>query len=61
MTDITAPLIGPRTPVQLEPLLPILDMQLDDETRKACDELVPQGSVVANFHNTADWMKAQVV
>jgi len=58
---ITAPLIGPRTPAQLEPLLPILDMQLDDETRKACDELVPQGSVVANFHNTADWMKGQVV
>lgn len=58
---ITAPLIGPRTPAQLEPLLPILDMQLDDETRKACNELVPQGSVVANFHNTADWMKGQVV
>jgi len=58
---ITAPLIGPRTPAQLEPLLPILDMHLDDETRRACDELVPPGSVVANFHNTADWMKAQVV
>ena len=58
---VTAPLIGPRTPAQLKPLLPILDMHLDDETRKACDELVPPGSVVANFHNTADWMKAQVV
>ncbi len=58
---ITAPLIGPRTPAQLEPLSPILDVHLDDETRKACDQLVPPGSVVANFHNTADWMKAQVV
>ena len=58
---VTAPLIGPRTPAQLEPLLPILDMNLDDEIRKACDELVPPGSVVANFHNTADWMKGQVV
>ncbi len=23
-------------------------------------ELVPPGSVVANFHNTADWMKGQM-
>lgn len=57
---ITAPLIGPRTVEQLEPLLPILEMQLDDETRKACDELVPPGSTVANFHNTADWMIGKI-
>ena len=37
---VTAPLIGPRTVAQLEPLLPVLEMKLDDETRKACDELV---------------------
>jgi aryl-alcohol dehydrogenase-like predicted oxidoreductase len=58
---ITAPLIGPRTIEQLEPLLPILEMTLDEETRKACDELVPPGSVVANFHNTAGWMTAQII
>ncbi len=58
---ITAPLIGPRTIEQLEPLLPVLEMALDEETRKACDQLVPPGSVVANFHNTAGWMKAQIV
>jgi len=57
---ITAPLIGPRTVEQLESLLPVKDMQLDDETRAACDALVPPGSVVADFHNTADWMKTQV-
>ena len=57
---ITAPLIGPRTVKQLEPLLPILEKQLDEETRRACDELVPPGSVVANFHNTADWMKTVI-
>jgi len=57
---ITAPLIGPRTVEQLEPLLPVLEMQLDGETRKACDDLVPPGSVVANFHNTADWMKTVI-
>ncbi|MCP4386632.1 MAG: aldo/keto reductase [Hyphomicrobiales bacterium] len=58
---ITAPLIGPRTVPQLESLLPVKDIQLDDETRAACDALVPPGSVVADFHNTADWMKMQVV
>jgi aryl-alcohol dehydrogenase-like predicted oxidoreductase len=58
---ITAPLIGPRTIEQLEPLLPILEKTLDQETRKACDQLVPPGSVVANFHNTAGWMKMKVL
>ncbi len=58
---ITAPLIGPRTIEQLEPLLSTLEMKLDEETRKACDELVPPGSVVANFHNTAGWMTAQII
>jgi aryl-alcohol dehydrogenase-like predicted oxidoreductase len=57
---ITAPLIGPRTVAQMKDLLPVIDMKLGDEMREACDALVPPGSVVANFHNTADWMKAQV-
>jgi aryl-alcohol dehydrogenase-like predicted oxidoreductase len=57
---ITAPLIGPRTVEQLESLLPVKDMHLDDQTRAACDALVPPGSVVSDFHNTADWMKMQV-
>ena len=57
---ITAPLIGPRTLAQLEEFLPVLEMRLDNETRKACDELVPPGSVVANFHNSATWMKMKV-
>jgi aryl-alcohol dehydrogenase-like predicted oxidoreductase len=57
---VTAPLIGPRTVEQLQPLLPILEMQLDDATRQTCDDLVPPGSVVANFHNTAGWMKGLI-
>jgi len=57
---ITAPLIGPRTVAQLEELLPVMEMRLDEGTRKACDELVPPGSVVANFHNSAAWMKMKV-
>jgi len=57
---ITAPLIGPRTLEHLQTLLPLLELSLSDEARAACDELVPPGSCVANFHNTADWMKMRV-
>ncbi|UCH27466.1 MAG: aldo/keto reductase [Trueperaceae bacterium] len=58
---ITAPLIGPRTVEQLEHLLPVLEMTLDPEVAEACDVLVPPGSVVANFHNSAPWMKMRIV
>jgi aryl-alcohol dehydrogenase-like predicted oxidoreductase len=58
---VTAPLIGPRTLEQLEDFLPVMDMELDEEIRLACDELVPPGSVVANFHNSAPWMKMRVI
>ena len=57
---ITAPIIGPRTADQLDELLPVLELSLDDEVRAACDELVPPGSAVANFHNSAPWMKMSV-
>jgi len=58
---ITAPLIGPRTLEQLEHFLPVMEMRLDDQTRAACDALVPPGSAVADFHNSAPWMKMQVL
>jgi len=57
---ITAPLVGPRTLGQLEHLLPVLEMSLDETLRAACDKLVPPGSAVANFHNSAGWMKMQL-
>ncbi len=57
---ITAPIIGPRTVAHLEDLLPVGDMQLPDDVRQACDQLVPPGSAVADFHNTAPWMKMQL-
>ena len=57
---ITAPLIGARTLDHLKHLLPVLEMTLDDDSRAACDALVPPGSVAANFHNTAYWMKTTV-
>lgn len=58
---VTAPLIGPETMEHLEDLLPVLDMTLSDELREACDNLVPPGSAVANFHNTAGWMKGKIL
>lgn len=58
---VTAPLIGPRTLDQLEHYLPVMDMTLPSAVRAACDELVPPGSAVANFHNSAPWMKGKIL
>ena len=57
---VTLPLIGPRTIEQLEDYLPVMDMQLNQTLKKACDHLVPPGSARANFHNSAPWMKMQL-
>ncbi len=57
---VTSPVLGPRTLDHLTDLLPVLNMTLSDEERTACDALVPPGGVVANFHNTAGWMKTPV-
>ncbi len=54
---ITAPLMGPRTLAQLDHFLAVLEMVLPENIREACDQLVGPGSFVANFHNSADWMK----
>ncbi len=53
---VTAPLIGPQSVEHLEDLIPVMEMTLDDSLREACDNLVPPGSAVANFHNTSGWM-----
>jgi 1-deoxyxylulose-5-phosphate synthase len=58
---ITAPLIGPRTMEQLDHFLPVLEMKLDETVRAACDELVPPGSAVSNFHNSAPWMRMKLM
>jgi len=57
---ISAAIIGPKTLEQLQGLLPVLEMELDAEFLAACDELVPPGSAVADFHNSAPWMKMVV-
>jgi len=58
---ISAPLVGPRTLEQLEHLLPVLDMKLTEIIRTACDELVPPGSAVANFHISSGWMMMSLI
>ncbi len=58
---VTAPIIGPRTLAQLRQALPVADMALSDELRAACDALVPPGSVVASFFNSAAWMQWKLV
>ncbi|MGD1214856.1 MAG: aldo/keto reductase [Terriglobales bacterium] len=58
---ITAPLIGPRNIEQLEHLLPVLEIKLNETVKAACDELVPPGSAVANFHNSSGWMKMRLM
>jgi 1-deoxyxylulose-5-phosphate synthase len=57
---ITAPIIGPKNLAQLEHLLPVLEMNLPDEIRLACDKIVPPGSAAANFFNSSGWMKMQL-
>jgi aryl-alcohol dehydrogenase-like predicted oxidoreductase len=52
---VTAPIIGPRTLAHLEDYLPVGEMRLDDHIRGACDELVPPGTHVVNFLNSAGW------
>ena len=58
---VTAPLAGPRTLDQLKDLLPVMEMSLSDEIRQACDELVPPGSAVADFLNSAPWSKQKLI
>jgi aryl-alcohol dehydrogenase-like predicted oxidoreductase len=57
---VTAPIIGPRTVEQLEHLLPVMEMTLSTEVAAACDQVCAPGSAVANFHNSAPWMKMRI-
>ncbi len=57
---VVAPLIGPRTVDQLEHLLPVMEMTISAEIAAACDTICAPGSAVANFHNSAPWMKMRI-
>jgi aryl-alcohol dehydrogenase-like predicted oxidoreductase len=57
---VTAPIMGPRTIAQLDDALAVLDLNLDDDARAACDALVHPGNAVSDFYSTAFWMRASV-
>ena len=57
---VTSPIVGPRTMQHLEVALAVIDLRLDDEDRRRCDELVHPGNAVADFHNSNHWMKARI-
>jgi aryl-alcohol dehydrogenase-like predicted oxidoreductase len=57
---ITSPIIGPRTPEQLDEMLQVADLHADDDLCAAFDGLNPPGMAVSHFHNTSGWMKATV-
>jgi aryl-alcohol dehydrogenase-like predicted oxidoreductase len=57
---VVAPLIGPKSVEQLEHLLPVMDMTVSPEITAAIDEICAPGSAVANFHNSAPWMKMRI-
>ena len=45
---------------QLADVLPVLQMRLSEDERRACDGINPPGSACVDFHNTADWMRATI-
>lgn len=59
--QVTTSLCGPRTLAQLQDVLPVMEMSLTDEMSQSCDELVPPGSAIANFFNSAPWMKGKLL
>ena len=59
--EVTAPIIGPRTPGHLEAFIPVMEQKLNDADRPLFDEPVHPGNAVADFHNSNEWMKARIV
>jgi 1-deoxyxylulose-5-phosphate synthase len=57
---VVAPLIGPKSVAQLEHLLPVMEMTISADITSACDAICAPGSAVANFHNSAPWMKMHI-
>jgi aryl-alcohol dehydrogenase-like predicted oxidoreductase len=57
---VTAPIVGPRTMAQLDDALGVLDRDLDDDARAACDALVHPGNAVSDFFNTVAWMRTEI-
>ncbi len=58
---VTAPLCGPRTLDQLTDVLPLMTRSMSREMREACDDIVPPGSAIADFLNSAPWMRGRLL
>ena len=52
---VTATVVGPRTPSQLESYLAAVDITLDQGVLDEIDRIVPPGSAFADFHDTSNW------
>jgi aryl-alcohol dehydrogenase-like predicted oxidoreductase len=57
---ITSPITGPRTFEHYEEAVAVLDQTLDDDARKAIDELNPPGTALSDFFNSSGWMKTKI-
>lgn len=57
---VVAPLIGSKTTEQLMVMVPVGDMTFPATFTATVDEICPPGSAVANFHNSAPWMKMRL-
>jgi len=55
--EVTAAIVGPRTPEQIEELLGAAYLRLDADDLAFCDALVPPGCHVSDHFNTAGWMR----
>lgn len=52
---VTAAVIGPRNIEQLNGYLGAIGLELDADVLAEVDRIVPPGTAVADFHDTADW------
>lgn len=59
--NITTILAGPRTLDQIKDIVPLMNQSLPMELKDPCDQIVPPGSAVANFLNSAPWMKGKLL
>lgn len=50
-TNVTSPIIGPRTMEQFEGNLKALEVEITDEDRQRIDTLIPSGTHVAEYYN----------
>ena len=48
---MTSPIIGPRSMDQLEDNLKALDVQINDDDRKAVDQVSPPGGVIVSYYD----------